>query len=345
MFPFKRFIQGPNLHEESVAAIAASASRQQAISGEDAKKIYEEILSMPETSVKIKQEPGESFAAQKQSSTLFSSTKKKRGKQKKKFLTLNQLMGLSQGNNFSEIEEHLSTNTSFDLNEKDIYGWTLLMSAACAGANDCAKLLLKFGASHEIQDKKGLNALELAKKNGRKETFNILQEWERSGYSSLFQEDSEEEERSEPIFCEACSQTFTNQRQHIKSIVHLLSSGQMRNSEGIIHYGIPESNRGFQLLLSSGWDKQSGLGPEGKGNKFPVKTVLKRNREGVGSVRDKKAGRITHFPPFDTSAVQGPSKEDQARLERLTTTERRAEEERKNKEKRKEINYRRELND
>ena len=45
-----------------------------------------------------------------------------------------------------------------------------------------------------------------------------------------------------------------------------------------------------------------GLGPEGTGRKFPVKTVLKKDRLGLGSKQKSKA-RITHFSPKDLAAV------------------------------------------
>ena len=48
----------------------------------------------------------------------------------------------------------------------------------------------------------------------------------------------------------------------------------------------------------------SGLGPEGIGRKFPVKTVLKRDRSGFGIGTNKKA-RVTHFGPGDESAIKG----------------------------------------
>ena len=47
----------------------------------------------------------------------------------------------------------------------------------------------------------------------------------------------------------------------------------------------------------------TGLGPEGIGRKFPVKTVLKRDRLGLGSKGSEQA-RVTHFGPNDCNAVQ-----------------------------------------
>lgn len=46
-----------------------------------------------------------------------------------------------------------------------------------------------------------------------------------------------------------------------------------------------------------------GLGPDGVGRKYPVKTVLKRDRLGLGSKGNQQA-RVTHFGPNDHSAVK-----------------------------------------
>ena len=47
----------------------------------------------------------------------------------------------------------------------------------------------------------------------------------------------------------------------------------------------------------------TGLGPEGEGRKFPIKTVLKRDRYGLGNEMSSKA-RVTHFAPNDQDAVK-----------------------------------------
>ena len=46
-----------------------------------------------------------------------------------------------------------------------------------------------------------------------------------------------------------------------------------------------------------------GLGPEGTGRKYPVKTILKQDRSGLGS-KNKEKAKITHFSACDTSAVE-----------------------------------------
>ena len=46
-----------------------------------------------------------------------------------------------------------------------------------------------------------------------------------------------------------------------------------------------------------------GLGPAGVGRKYPVKTVLKRDRLGFGN-KGCQPARVTHFGPHDHSSVK-----------------------------------------
>lgn len=54
-----------------------------------------------------------------------------------------------------------------------------------------------------------------------------------------------------------------------------------------------------------------GLGPQGTGRRYPIATVLKRNRNGLGWHKAgrfgdgaKECARITHFAPRDSKAVE-----------------------------------------
>lgn len=67
-------------------------------------------------------------------------------------------------------------------------------------------------------------------------------------------------------------------------------------------YGISKQNKGYQMLLNYGWDEQGGLGPIGKGIKYPIKTCLKYDRKGVGQTNEKDY-KVTHFKAGDTAAV------------------------------------------
>lgn len=57
---------------------------------------------------------------------------------------------------------------------------------------------------------------------------------------------------------------------------------------------LDKSNKGFQILARMGWrEKDGGLGKDRQGKLSPVKTILKRNKHGLGAARSVKA-RVTH---------------------------------------------------
>ena len=95
------------------------------------------------------------------------------------------------------------------------------------------------------------------------------------------------------------------------------------------------------MMLSGGWDKK-GLGPSGSGKLYPVKTILKRDRHGLGLESDsgvKVTPKVTHFDPHDDSGVRDPA----ARTERTSTLSRRQQLKKLSKEKAREVNFRREF--
>ena len=84
------------------------------------------------------------------------------------------------------------------------------------------------------------------------------------------------------------------------------------------------------------------LGPSGSGKKFPVKTVLKRDRKGVGLEENK--ARVTHFEAGDKRSVEGGWKREEGlRTERAATVARKEQIRAKKKEAAKERNFRREM--
>lgn len=62
---------------------------------------------------------------------------------------------------------------------------------------------------------------------------------------------------------------------------------------------LPESNRGYRLLMNMGWQEDSGLGSKGDGRMDPIATVFKTDRAGVGAQPTAKLARVTHFPAHD----------------------------------------------
>lgn len=102
-------------------------------------------------------------------------------------------------------------------------------------------------------------------------------------------------------YCNICKLHLTDSvtSVHDVSTVHQFSC---QHRTKYLSYTLPQSNRGFQMMLRSGWNPDKGLGSEGQGRQFPVKTVLKQDRLGIG-IKSKKP-RVTHFRPGDISAVK-----------------------------------------
>ena len=112
------------------------------------------------------------------------------------------------------------------------------------------------------------------------------------------------------------------------------------------HFVIPEANVGYQMMIHGGWDKKSGLGPSGSGKLYPVKTILKQDRHGLGLDREagsKVTARVTHFDANDESSVREPRTTTPSRIERTSTLSKRKQIKKISKEKVKEVNFRREL--
>ncbi len=144
--------------------------------------------------------------------------------------------------------------------------------------------------------------------------------------------------------CEACDLNNLSPNElkaHLVSTLHHFKV-ESSKSEQKVHYVIPEANRGFQIMLGSGWKSNKGLGPPGKSGKlFPVKTVLKRDRYGLGLPEAAKDKKVTHFQPFDVQSVKNPKTIE--RQEREATLSKKARAKRKAVEKVKETNFRREF--
>ncbi|XP_050729065.1 uncharacterized protein DDB_G0283697-like [Eriocheir sinensis] len=243
------------------------------------------------------------------------------------------------------LDQGMSVNT------KDVYGWTLLMVAACAGAVDVVRMLLDRKARTGFRDGKGNTALYLATIKGHRRVTEMLVKANKRKIPEIVDErernaegTSSETVEDEEYFCDTCEVTVKKREstKHKASIVHQFKadSGPVRT-----HYGIPPTNRGYQLLVGQGWDTEGGLGSEKQGQKFPVKTVLKRDREGLGAEGEAKAkARVTHFGPGDVTAVKR-GKEGDARVERATTLSKREMRRRKEREQEEEVRLRRMLNE
>ena len=297
------------------------------IDGDDAKNFYEDVLkSAPKTK--------KSKASPKHSKPIIVN--------EKKFMpsvTKTSAFLAAANNDYKTVKDFLLENKN-DINVRDQFGWTLLMTSSCAGAVDVTKLLIRNSARKKVKDRAGNSALSLAKRNNRQEIVELLT---RTTNDTLITNKELTVQLNISFVCEVCDRRIENESEivHKSSTLHLLKSAPAET--GTI-YGIPEANRGFQMMLNKGWNKNKGLGPEGTGKKFPVKTVLKRDRKGLG-VEGANLARVTHFLPNDTDSVKNvcESARLNKRQEKTATLDRRRRERKRNREKVKEKFLRGEL--
>lgn len=211
----------------------------------------------------------------------------------------------SSENNQTLLKEILQKNPDF-INKVDHFNWSALMMSSCSGSCESFLTLLEFGADLQISDKKGETALSLAEKNNHHKILETYKEFERRKTEIIEIEDSDDDEQKVvpvPFHCEICDQNFkeTSRTEHMTSVLHQFN---LKHHEFPRRFGIPETNRGFQMMLNDGWTRD-GLGPNQEGVIYPVKTCLRKFRTGLG-IKQSKLPRITHFGPNDTEAIKKP---------------------------------------
>ena len=236
----------------------------------------------------------------------------------------------------------LHLERGMDINIQDSYGWTAVMCAAHAGHAELLQFLLEKGANVYLVDNQGNNVRSIAEsvKPKNKEICQMIKDF-MDGKSDWQIFKKTVAVKYEIFYCEKCKREFSDitREKHETSTIHLFNA---KPKERSTFYHLPESNKGFKLLVQGGWDKEKGLGPEGKGNKFPVKTVLKRDRMGLGNPTSSGA-KITHFAPHDTDAVKRPKLENGLKKERTlrkSTVSKRQRAKQLSKDQQKELNFR-----
>ena len=319
--PLKIFVKESNVWEEPPPKKVKS--NKLGFKGLEAKIAYEETISQESGRVTI-QNP-EAISKISNQTNQRSRNKPRNGH---KVTQKNAIKNVSINLIFKAIEQKdmafLKSNlNSGNVNMSDGFGWTPLMCAAYAGNLDIVEFLLKLGAKREIRDKSGLTASKLASKNKFSEIQEILKRRENkksqnsaassikdsSGHlvtpvDKIISETSREKISNErnKFFCSVCDMEFkdTTVKEHESSIVHVFN---MKPKVSNAHYMIPKGSKGYQMLINSGWDEERGLGPSGEGRKYPVKTVLKQDRKGLG-LDKKNIPKVTHFQPGDLKAVK-----------------------------------------
>ena len=248
------------------------------------------------------------------------------------------LLASSQHGDLEEVKKCVEEGA--DMDSSDIYGWTALMCAACSGHRKIVSFLIESGANVKLKNNQSKTALDLAKVSRHDKTVKVLTqgvEYRTSNPSSP----QSEVKTVQKLYCDICKCDYEgDQKVHDTSMMHLFNR---KHKTEISPYFLPESNRGFQMMLKTGWDGEKGLGSQGQGQKLPVKTVLKRSRAGLGmETKDKK--KVTHFNAKDKEAIKHPKGQSHKREMRPKTISKKAAQKKLTKEKRWEIKMRREFN-
>ena len=317
------FVSARNKSEKEVENHLKPIRPQGSLSGEEIYKFYTSLVTAETQGneekklEKSKSKPGVSVR-----SRVTSTTKKTESRvlPRKKSST-SEIFTFAQEGKVRELKNALESSDEYDLNFQDMYGWTVLMSAACAGHLDVVDYLLSRGVEWKtLFDKSGRTAVDLARASGHLHVAEWIEaKGTVSGSSDYFRKNASSNQdelqiRSKtspgPFHCATCGILLrdTARQDHCHSTLHQFNC----QHRPIVHrYGIPQSNKGYMLLLGNGWDPEKGLGSVAEGKQFPVKTVLKRDRLGLGAEGrggERLKARITHFGPGDTSAVERPQR-------------------------------------
>ncbi|KAI9226143.1 MAG: hypothetical protein DHS80DRAFT_33035 [Piptocephalis tieghemiana] len=83
-------------------------------------------------------------------------------------------------------------------------------------------------------------------------------------------------------YCETCKVSVQAERwaEHLRGLVHHVSKPHVLRPPQVHH--LDETNRGYQMLQSAGWEYGCGLGAQGQGRPQPIQPRHRFNRSGLG---------------------------------------------------------------
>ncbi|KAF8936123.1 G patch domain and ankyrin repeat-containing protein 1 [Haplosporangium gracile] len=112
------------------------------------------------------------------------------------------------------------------------------------------------------------------------------------------------------VLCEPCQMEVRQDdlNRHRRGTAHLMS--QELPVKPIDTLTLGYENKGFRMLVNSGWDYEKGLGAEGQGARHPVATRLKHDRLALGAAGTSKKV-VTHtFEEIEGSRAKRVTKSD-----------------------------------
>lgn len=277
--------------KSEVSSSTSQSNQYRNIDGSEMKKQYEDIINLPSNKNPQKSKP-------------ITKTRLRIATRKKVFDKTKFFFAVAN-NDLKSL--HSMKITSENINAIDEFNWTALMMASCANHIDIVKFLCENGANREMRNKKGLNAHDLATNKNNRNVANYLDKFNPNPVVIISDSSSDEElivqHKIHNTYCETCKCRISeeNAKKHITSTLHRFNE---KNAYKFArHFGIPDSNVGFQLMLKQGWNRENGLGPEQEGQLYPVKTVIRKFRSGLG-VKQQKKPRVTHYQSFDRNAIK-----------------------------------------
>ncbi|XP_067212101.1 G patch domain and ankyrin repeat-containing protein 1 homolog isoform X1 [Linepithema humile] len=332
--PWKMFVrESPNIRDKS----PEKHIHQLAFQGNDAKVAYEEIIQSCNSNVTTTRKYLKSRTVGDQSNSSINSISIEQSKKTTisedvlAQVTINTLLKAVEQKDLKFLQKHM---TSENVNVSDDFGWTPLMSAAYCGHLEIVRFLLNLGANKKTRDRSGLTAAQLALKKNYLSIVALLKKKSDSLSSnnqistsspkisntnalstrsmptdSSIEQDKDicnvleqkaQFEQNTVFYCEICKTTFqeTTLQKHESSTLHIFNTKpKLKHAM----YGISRQNKGYRMLLNTGWDEEAGLGPSGKGIKYPIKTCLKIDRKGLGQLENEY--KVTHFKPGDATAI------------------------------------------
>lgn len=262
--------------------------------GQTARIEYERILEMPSTTL---------TTAKRDVKTKITRLRKNVAVPYDK----NKFFRAATTNDVSKIEQ-MKINSPILINATDQFGWTALMMSAYEGHLDVIKVLLRLGANLHIKNGKNETALTLAERAKHHDIAKFLEHaLEPICVSSDDDDDADDNNKEKKYFCDICQMNVVevDRKSHETSTLHRFNRTDAQSTAH--HFGIPDSNVGFQMLLQQGWNRDRGLGAEQNGIIYPIKTTLRKPRSGLG-VRQCNKPKITHFKPFDRDAIKSTAK-------------------------------------
>ena len=294
--PLKRFVRaGRGNIEKGNCNVSAGKYEIQNVDGKEIKQFYEDVLQQAGSKSLTTRSQAKAAADCTKSLKKLATTKEV----KIQPFALQKYFRLATENQVEQLK-YMEIPLE-QLDACDCYGWSALMMAACAGAYETVQYLLELGANKDSNDKTRQSAWDLAKKKQHLHVQTLLEgEMQTTKEPQAFA--STEKLAIQPFYCEACQRDFreVTPKQHYTSTLHRFNEKSTLPGNKLNKFNIPAKNRGLQLMLTAGWDRESGLGPSGR--LYPIKTVLRKRHSGLGI--SQAPARVTHYQAFDARATQ-----------------------------------------